>query len=174
MLVKPNPTSNSRHLLTSNIQHLTSAFPASDICFSQHLTSAFARSSYTSVRVFTRALSHILINLYTKRRFLAGTSVANIEMTAEVQKTRVAILVEQHFEDSEFQVPYNALQEALAEVTVLGSRVNETYQGKNGEAWIKADATTTKASDILECYGATFRIRTGDLLITNQSLYQLS
>ncbi len=65
-------------------------------------------------------------------------------MTAEVQKTRVAILVEQHFEDSEFQIPYTALQETLAEVTVLGSRVNETYVGKNGKVSIKADATTTE------------------------------
>ena len=56
---------------------------------------------------------------------------------------RVAILIEQHVEDSEFQIPYNALKEAGAEVTVLGSRVNETYQGKNLKVSQKADRTTT-------------------------------
>ena len=35
---------------------------------------------------------------------------------------RVAILIEQHVEDSEFNIPYNALRAAGAEVTVLGSR----------------------------------------------------
>src|SRR5918998_1180156 len=58
---------------------------------------------------------------------------------------RVAILIEQHVEDSEFYIPYKALQEAGAEVTVLGSRVNETYQGKQLKLSMKADATTTDA-----------------------------
>lgn len=65
-------------------------------------------------------------------------------MSAKNETKRVAILVEQHFEDSEFQIPYTALQEAGAEVTVLGSRVNETYAGKQGKVTIKADATTTE------------------------------
>ncbi|HEX7177866.1 MAG TPA: DJ-1/PfpI/YhbO family deglycase/protease [Pyrinomonadaceae bacterium] len=58
---------------------------------------------------------------------------------------KVAILIEQHVEDSEFQIPYTALQKAGAEVTVLGSRVNETYAGKQAKVSIKADATTTDA-----------------------------
>ncbi|HEY0378291.1 MAG TPA: DJ-1/PfpI/YhbO family deglycase/protease [Pyrinomonadaceae bacterium] len=58
---------------------------------------------------------------------------------------RVAILVEKNFEDSEFQIPYNALKAAGAEVTVLGSRMNETYQGKQGKASIEPDGTTTEA-----------------------------
>jgi protease I len=67
-------------------------------------------------------------------------------MTTEKSQTkRVAILIEQHVEDSEFQVPYTALQRAGAEVTVLGSRVNETYAGKQMKLSIKADATTTDA-----------------------------
>ena len=65
-------------------------------------------------------------------------------MTAKIEKTKVAILVEKNFEDSEFQIPYTALQEARAEVTVLGSRVNENYAGKQGKVTIKADATTTE------------------------------
>jgi protease I len=58
---------------------------------------------------------------------------------------RVAVLIEQHVEDSEFQIPYNALRAAGAEVTVLGSRVNETYQGKQMKLAQKADRTTTDA-----------------------------
>jgi len=58
---------------------------------------------------------------------------------------RVAILVEKNFEDSEFQVPYNALKAAGAEVSVLGSRMNETYRGKQGKASIEPSGTTTEA-----------------------------
>jgi deglycase len=58
---------------------------------------------------------------------------------------KVAILIENHVEDSEFQIPYNALREAGAEVTVLGSRVNEKYTGKNLKVSVEADATTTDA-----------------------------
>ncbi|MBC7910717.1 MAG: DJ-1/PfpI/YhbO family deglycase/protease [Pyrinomonadaceae bacterium] len=65
-------------------------------------------------------------------------------MTAKVEKTKVAILVENHFEDSEFQIPYNALQKAGAEVTALGSRVNEKYAGKQGKVTIQPDGTTTE------------------------------
>jgi protease I len=57
---------------------------------------------------------------------------------------KVAILIEKNFEDSEFQIPYNALQAAGAEVSVLGSRMNETYTGKEGKASIKPDGTTTE------------------------------
>jgi len=64
---------------------------------------------------------------------------------AERTTKKVAILIEQHVEDSEFQIPYTALQRAGAEVTVLGSRVNETYAGKQAKVSIKADATTTEA-----------------------------
>lgn len=57
---------------------------------------------------------------------------------------KVAILVEKNFEDSEFQIPYTALQKAGAEVTVLGSRMNETYTGKQGKVSIEPDGTTTE------------------------------
>lgn len=67
-------------------------------------------------------------------------------MTEKQQSSakKVAILVEQHFEDSEFQIPYTALGKAGAEITVLGSRVNEKYAGKKGKASIEADGTTTE------------------------------
>lgn len=58
--------------------------------------------------------------------------------------TRVAILVENGFEDSEFHVPYTALQRTDAEIMVLGTRMNEEYKGKRGKVSIKPDATTTE------------------------------
>jgi protease I len=58
---------------------------------------------------------------------------------------RVAILIEQQVEDAEFQIPYNALKKAGAEVVVLGSRMNEEYQGKQGKLTVKPDGTTTEA-----------------------------
>lgn len=60
-------------------------------------------------------------------------------------KQRVAILIEQKVEDSEFQIPFNALRKAGAEVVVLGSRINEEYKGKQGKLSIKADGTTAEA-----------------------------
>lgn len=62
-----------------------------------------------------------------------------------LERKRVAILIENHVEDSEFQIPYKALNGARADVVVLGSRVNETYTGKNRVVSMKADATTTDA-----------------------------
>lgn len=66
-------------------------------------------------------------------------------MAEQNQQKRVAILIENHVEDSEFQIPYTALPEAGAEVTVLGSRLSETYTGKQGKVSQEADATTTDA-----------------------------
>jgi protease I len=66
-------------------------------------------------------------------------------MTANNQTKKVAILVEKNFEDSEFQIPYNALTAAGAEVSVLGSRMNEKYTGKQGKSSIEPDGTTTEA-----------------------------
>ncbi len=39
------------------------------------------------------------------------------------RQKRVAILIENHFEDFSFQIPHTALQKAGAKVTVLGSRL---------------------------------------------------
>ena len=57
---------------------------------------------------------------------------------------KVAILIDQKFEDAEFQIPYQALQQAGAKVVVLGSRMNDTYQGKQGKVSIKPDGTVTE------------------------------
>lgn len=58
---------------------------------------------------------------------------------------RIAILIENGVEDSEFQIPYQALKLSNADVVVLGSRMSETYKGKQGKVSIKADATTTES-----------------------------
>lgn len=58
---------------------------------------------------------------------------------------RVAILIENGVEDAEFQVPYKALKMAGIEVTVLGSRMNEKYKGKQGKVSVQPDATTTES-----------------------------
>jgi protease I len=67
-------------------------------------------------------------------------------MTEKVESNtkKVAILIEKNFEDAEFEIPYNALDKAGAEIKVLGSRMNEKYTGKQGKASIKPDATTTE------------------------------
>lgn len=66
-------------------------------------------------------------------------------MAANDGTKKVAILIENDVEDVEFLLPYNALKAAGAEVTVLGSRMNEEYQGKQKKVAQKADATTTDA-----------------------------
>lgn len=66
-------------------------------------------------------------------------------MTEKSGPKKVAILIENGFEDSEFQIPHKALNGTDAEVTVLGSRLSEKYTGKQGQVSIEADATTTDA-----------------------------
>lgn len=65
--------------------------------------------------------------------------------TKQLKSTRVAILVEQKFEDSEFQIPYQALKQTDAEVVVLGARMNDEYHGKKGKFSVTPDGTTTEA-----------------------------
>lgn len=64
--------------------------------------------------------------------------------TQSVTSSRVAILLEHQFEDSEFQVPYTALLQAKAQVTVIGTRMNDEYRGQYGNVSQKPDATTTE------------------------------
>ena len=69
--------------------------------------------------------------------------------TNQANSKRVAILMENQFEDCLFQVPYQALQKAGAKVTILGSRMNEEYHGKRRKVSCKPDDTATevRASD---------------------------
>lgn len=59
-------------------------------------------------------------------------------------KKRVAILLENNFEDSEFQLPYNALQQAGATIVILGTRMNDEYKGKKGKISIAPHATAAE------------------------------
>ncbi len=54
---------------------------------------------------------------------------------------RVAILVEQDFEDSELVEPMKAMKEAGADVTVVGSGSQRSYWGKRRDANVKADVS---------------------------------
>lgn len=64
--------------------------------------------------------------------------------TQSTPPIQVAILLEDQFEDSEFQVPYTALLQAKAQVKVIGTRMNDEYQGLRGNVSHKPDATTTE------------------------------
>lgn len=62
----------------------------------------------------------------------------------EAAPKKVAILIENQFEDLEFKIPYTALKKAGATVTVLGSRMNDEYRSYRGTVSIKPDATATE------------------------------
>jgi len=68
-----------------------------------------------------------------------------VEEDGQTRTKRVAILIEDGVEDSEFTVPHTALKKAGAEVIVLGSRMNQEYKGKQGKVSVRPDGTTTEA-----------------------------
>jgi protease I len=57
---------------------------------------------------------------------------------------RVAILVEQDFEDAELTQPLKAMKEAGAQIFVVGSGSQSSYHGKRGKATVKADIDADK------------------------------
>lgn len=69
--------------------------------------------------------------------------------TNQTSAKRVAILIENQFEDLELQIPETALKQAGAKVILLGSRMNEKYCGKRGKIIRYPDATASemRASD---------------------------
>jgi protease I len=73
-------------------------------------------------------------------------TVEGSKMTSVNGRTRlrVAILVENNFEDSEFQIPYTALNLAGIETVVVGSRMNDEYKGKQGKVTLTPSATATE------------------------------
>jgi protease I len=59
-------------------------------------------------------------------------------------KQRIAILLEDQFEDVMFQVLNTALHKVGAVVTVLGSRMNEAYKGRHDTVSVRPAATPTE------------------------------
>jgi protease I len=57
---------------------------------------------------------------------------------------RIAILAEQDFEDVELTEPLKAMKEAGAQVFIVGSGSQPSYQGKRGKATIKVDIDADK------------------------------
>ena len=57
---------------------------------------------------------------------------------------RIAILVEEDFEDSELIVPMWGMKNAGAKVLIIGSGSKEIYQGKRGSVAIRVDTTADK------------------------------
>ncbi len=54
---------------------------------------------------------------------------------------KVAFVLAEDFEDSEFQVPYDRIREAGHQVTVIGSESGKEVRGKKGEASFTLEAT---------------------------------
>jgi len=63
-----------------------------------------------------------------------------------IKDKKVAILVEQDFEDAELREPLQALRDAGAQVTIVGARLYDTYKGHQREFRIAADTVATKVS----------------------------
>ncbi len=57
---------------------------------------------------------------------------------------RIAILVEEGFEDSELMEPLRAMKDAGARVMIVGSGSKKSYKGKRGSATITTDTTADK------------------------------
>ena len=66
-----------------------------------------------------------------------------------IEGKRIAILVEEDFEDFELTEPLRAMKNAGAKVVIIGNGLKQTYKGKRGSAWITADTTAdrVKADD---------------------------
>jgi protease I len=62
---------------------------------------------------------------------------------------RIAILVEEEFEDRELTGPLDALREAGAQVTLVGPTAGAQYRGKRGQSMVTADfgASSVRAID---------------------------
>jgi protease I len=59
--------------------------------------------------------------------------------SASLSGKRVAILVEDEFEDRELTGPLDALRAAGADVTIVGAAKGTSYRGKRGDATVSSD-----------------------------------
>jgi protease I len=57
---------------------------------------------------------------------------------------RIAVLVEEGFEDSELTEPLRAMKDAGARVLIVGSGSKKSYRGKRGSTAVTADTTADK------------------------------
>jgi protease I len=57
---------------------------------------------------------------------------------------RIAILVEEDFEDSELAEPMRAMKDAGARVVIVGTGSKKSYKGKRGTATVTPDTTADK------------------------------
>jgi protease I len=57
---------------------------------------------------------------------------------------RIAILVEEDFEDSELMEPMRAMKDAGARVVIVGTGSKKSYKGKRGTATVTPDTTADK------------------------------
>ena len=68
---------------------------------------------------------------------------------------RVAFVVDEMFEDSEFRVPYDRLRTAGHEVAIIGREAGKQLQGKKGKETIKTERSISEVSaeafDALVC-----------------------
>lgn len=60
---------------------------------------------------------------------------------------RIACVLDSGFEDSEFQVPFDALTEAGHDVTVVGLEAAKELSGKKGDVKVSADRGIADVSD---------------------------
>jgi protease I len=67
---------------------------------------------------------------------------------------RIACVLSEGFEDSEFRVPYDKLKAAGHEVTVIGAKKGERLAGKQGKQTIASDAGIDDVRP--ESFGALF------------------
>ena len=66
--------------------------------------------------------------------------------SAPLAGKRVALLVEQEFEDRELTGPLDALRAAGATVTIVGPTADTEYKGKRGQATVTSDAAAGSAT----------------------------
>ena len=57
---------------------------------------------------------------------------------------RIAFVVGEDFEDSEFRIPYDSLRDAGHRVEVLGAKAGETMKGKKGKEQVKIEAACSE------------------------------
>lgn len=70
------------------------------------------------------------------------------ERTLTLHGIRVAVLVENDFEDIEFSEPVKHLREGGAEVVIVGTGTSDSYKGKHGaEVTVDADAESVNPED---------------------------